>query len=55
MLEQAGGIFFENVEDIMAYFDKKLTEKVSRADLAKRIKSQALRSFCIKSVRKERK
>ena len=37
----------------MAYDDKKLAEKVSRADLTTRIRSQALRSFCMKSVPKE--
>ena len=39
----------------MAYVDKKLAEEVSRANLAKRIKSRDLLIFCIKSVRSERK
>ena len=55
MLEQSGSIPFKNVKDIMTYFDKNLVEKVSRTDLAKRIKIRALRDFCIKSVRKENK
>ena len=54
MVEQSGRIPFEDVEDIIAYVDKKLAENVSRADLAKRIRSQVLRSFFIKpaSIRK---
>ena len=54
MLEQPGSIPFEDVEVLTAYVDKKLAEKVSQADLAKRIRSQALRDIYIKSVRKER-
>ena len=55
MLEQFGRIPFKDVDDIIAYVDKKLAEKISQADLAKSIKSRALRNVCIKSVRKARK
>ena len=43
------------MEDILTYIVKKLAEKVSRADMAKMIRSQASYDCCIKSVRKERK
>ena len=55
MLERSERIPFEDVEDIMTYIDKILAQKVSRADLAKRIKSRALLNFCIKSVQNKRK
>ena len=51
MLEQSRSIPFENVEDLKAYVDKRLAGKVLRAELAKKIRSQALQNFYIKSAR----
>ena len=47
MSEQSGRIPFDDVKDRKTFIDKNLAERVSRADLAKRIKSPALRSFAV--------
>ena len=47
-----GSITFEDVEAIMEYVDKKLTDGLPRADLAKRLKSPVQRTSCVLSAKK---
>ena len=54
-LERDGHVSFEEVEAVITYIDLKLTQKVSRLDLAKRLRSEAQLQFCIKSAMKEKK
>ena len=50
MLDQFGRIPLMDVDNIMAYVNKKLAEKVSLADLAKRIRSRAGRKAATREV-----
>ena len=52
-LEASGSISFEDVYCLMGYIDKKITENVSREDLAKRVRSPAQRRFCVRSMHKQ--
>ena len=53
--ERDGHVFFEQVEAVMHYFDLKLTQKVCRLDLVRRLQSKAQLKFCIKSAIKYQK
>ena len=54
-MEDSGSISLEDVECLMDYIDRKLTEKVSREDLARRMRSPAQRRFCVRSMKKQKK
>ena len=55
ILEKEGLVSFKEVEAVMEYIDVKLTQKVSRQDLAKRLGSEAQLQFCFRSAMKEKK
>ena len=53
--EASGKISFIDVECLMEYIDKQITENVSREGLVKRVRSLAQRRFCIRSMHKQKK
>ena len=55
ILERGGHVSFKEVEAVMNYINLKLTQRVSRHDLAKRLRSEAHLQLCTESVMKEKK
>ena len=55
ILERDGHVSFKEVKAVMKYIDLKLTQNVSRQDLAKRLRSVAQLQFCIEFAMKEKK
>ena len=54
-LERDGHVSFVELEGVMESIDLKLTQKVTRQDLAEWLRSEAQLLSCIKSAMKEKK
>ena len=54
-LEGRGQLSFEDIELLMEYVDARLAKKVSRQDLASRLRSPSQRGFCLRTAMKHKK